>query len=260
MATCKNCSFEFDGKFCPQCGQKAKTKRITTKTVWEEVRKSLVHYDQGFFYTMLQLLRRPGHAVRDYLEGKRVNHMKPVKFMIWTTALNFLIFHFLGLDQAMMQTLQEKQGNNKLGMEFSRYIFDHPSLVLLLLIPNIALFSWLFFRRSGYNYAEHFVLNAFLMGEVSLIGVISNPVYKLIGYDSNPTMFYASTAVQMVVWVSYMGWGYTQFFQPRRKWTGWLKSVLALLSGYFLLIIVVSILVGLFVALFWPWIKPFVVQ
>ena len=82
MTTCKNCVFEFEEKFCPQCGQKAKTKRITTKTVWEEVRRSMIHYDSGFFFTMLQLLRRPGHAIREYLEGKRTMHFKPVKFML----------------------------------------------------------------------------------------------------------------------------------------------------------------------------------
>ncbi|MCK6693727.1 MAG: DUF3667 domain-containing protein, partial [Thermoanaerobaculia bacterium] len=88
-----------------ECGQKAKTKRITTKTVWEEVRKSVIHYDQGFSYTVLQLLRRPGHAIREYLEGKRVNHIKPVKFLLWSTAINFLVFHLLGLDAEMINSI-----------------------------------------------------------------------------------------------------------------------------------------------------------
>ena len=205
-------------------------------------------------------MRRPGHAIRDYLDGKRVNHIKPVKFMLWATALNFLVFHLLGLDQAMMQKIQEQQSHNKFGMEFTQYIFDHPALMMLLLIPNIALFSWLYFRRSGYNYAEHFVLNSFLMGEVSLIGLVSNPMYKVIGYDSNSSTFLISTLVQLVVWVGFTCWGYTQFFQPKRKWLGWIKTVLALLSGYFLLLIVITILVSLFVALFWPWVKPLFVQ
>lgn len=257
MATCKNCSFEFDSKYCPNCGQKAKTKRITLKTVWEEVRKSLVHYDSGFFYTTLQLLRRPGHTIREYLDGKRISHMKPVKFMLWATALNFLVFHLLKLDELMMNRIEEQQANNKLSIEISRYIFDHPALIMLFMIPNIALFSWLYFRRHGYNYAEHVVLNAFLMGEISLIGTAMNPVYKLLGYGTNPNIFYTSTIIQMAIWMSFTCWGYTQFFQTRRWWVTWLKGILAILSGYFLLIILMSIMVSLFIIAFWPLVKPF---
>lgn len=255
MTVCKNCAFEFTGKFCPDCGQKAKTKRITLKTVWEEVRKSVVHYDQGFTYTVLQLFRRPGHAIREYLEGKRVNHVKPVKFLLWATALNFLVFHLVGLDTQMINTLSERQGQNKLSMQVTQYIFDHPALMTLLMIPNIAFFSWLYFRKQAYNYAEHFVLNAYLMGMVSLFGVASNPALKLIG--TAKSAFSIQTGIVAFLWIGYTGWAYVQFFQPpQKKWRTWLKALFTILSGYVMLIIVISILIALTLAVFWPWIKP----
>jgi hypothetical protein len=256
MMVCKNCAFEFEGKYCPDCGQKAKTKRITTKSVLEEVRKSLVHYDQGFFFTMLQLLRRPGHTIREYLEGKRAMHVKPVKFLLWTTALNFLVFHLVGLDTEMINSMAERQVQNKFSVKFTQYIFDHPAIMLFLMIPNIALFSWLYFRRQAYNYAEHFVLNAYLMGMVSLFGVISNPVLKLIG--PMQSLFSVKIGIVSLIWIGYMGWGYVQFFQPpKKKWWTWLKALLAVFSGYLMLIIVISVLIATVVALFWPWLKPY---
>lgn len=251
--TCKNCSTEFEGKFCPGCGQKGKTKRITNKAVWEEVRSKLIHYDSGFLFTVWQLARRPGYAIREYLDGKRVMHVKPVKFLLWSTALNFLVFHLLGLDTQMAQALQNGQ-NGKIGMKFTQYIFEHPAIMIFLMIPNIALCSWLYFRRKGYNYAEHFVLNAYLMGEVSLFGVISNPVVKLMGTANS--VFDLKMLALMGIWVLYFGWGYVQFFQPeRRKWLTWLKGILVVLSGYILLIIVISLLIALGLFLFGPWLK-----
>lgn len=183
-------------------------------------------------------------------------HFKPVKFMLWTTALNFLVFHLVGMDADMMNSLSEQQAQNKFSMMVSQYIFDHPAIMIFLLIPNIALFSWLYFRRKGYNYAEHFVLNAYLMGEVSLFGVVTNPLLKLLG--TGQSAFYTKIGVQMVIWFVFMGWSYVQFFHtPRRKWLTWLKSFLAVVSGYFMLLIVISVLVALTIALFWPWLKPF---
>ena len=257
MAVCKNCAFEFTGKFCPECGQKAKTKRITLKSVWEEVRKSVIHYDQGFSYTVLQLLRRPGHAIREYLEGKRVNHIKPVKFLLWTTALNFLVFHLVGMDTEMINALSKQQGQNKFSAGFAQYIFDHPAILIFLMIPNISLFSWLYFRKQAFNYAEHFVLNAYLMGMVSLFGIISNPALKLAGPAHS--VFSIKMGLVSLIWIGYMGWGYVQFFQPlEKKWWTWLKAVLAIFSGYLMLILITSVLITLVIVLFWPWVKPFI--
>lgn len=261
MTRCKNCAFEYEGKFCPQCGQKAKTKRITNRSVLEEVRRSLIHYDRGFAYTVIQLFRRPGHTVREFIEGKRVMHVKPVKFMLWATALNFLVFHLVGLDKDLIQALVANQ--NAMGhpsqpaiqTQFSQYIFNHPSILMFLMIPNIAFFSWLFFRRRGYNYAEHFVLNAYLMGEVSMFGIALNPVSKYLG-GINGAFFYLKIGLQSLIWIGYMCWGYTQFFQPQKKWQGWAKSILSILFGYLLLLLVISILVALFIIVFWPWIEP----
>lgn len=262
MTTCKNCSTEFEGKHCPQCGQRAKVKRITNQSVMEEIKERVLHINQGFFFTFLELVRRPGQAIREYIEGKRIVHFKPVKFLIWTTALNFLVFHMLSLDRDIMNALAEQQGTvqsegaKAFQAKFTQYVFDHPAIIIFLLIPNIALFSWLYFRKYGYNYAEHFVLNAYLMGEVSLFGLVMNPLSKLAG--SEQSIFFAKTAVSVLLWVGYVGWGYTGFFQPqRRKWLCWLKAVLAVISGYFMLIIVFSILTALFIVLFWQWVKAY---
>lgn len=257
MVTCKNCSTEFEGKHCPVCGQRAKVKRITNQYVMEEVRDRVLRYDQGFLFTVLQLLRRPGHAIREYIEGKRVAYTKPIKFMIWATALNFLIFHFLGLDEDMVQAIKTdgaSSGAQAFQVKFTQYLFDHPAIIMLLMIPNIALFSWLYFRKRGYNYAEHFVLNTYLMGEVSLLGLLTNPMIKFFGGTQDN--LHLKITLASLVWLVYVGWAYVGFFRPeRRKWLYWLKAVLAVLSGYVAMLLLVSVLTALLVIAFWPMLK-----
>ena len=255
MTTCKNCAFEFEGKFCPKCGQKAKTGRITIRQVINEARQHFIHFDQGFLYTIRELVTRPGHTIREYIEGKRVHHIKPVKFMFWATAINFLILHFVGLDQEIMQKIAAQQPvehskANMMSQKLGGFIFDHPSVLLFLMIPAIAFCSWLLFRRRGYNYAEHFVASAFLMGEISLASVFTIPVSKFLNSISSTTL--PMTLFAVAIWVGYFGWTYGQLFPSKnRVWT-WIKGGLAILLGYLLLILLIGMLTTAIIIFFRP--------
>lgn len=262
MIVCKNCAHEFEGKFCPQCGQKAKTKRITNKQVFNEARQRIFHYEQGFWYSSKELLIRPGHTIREYLEGKRVKHIKPVKFMFWASAISFLLFHLIGLDKDMAQKISEQQGaSNPIGQQLSQKIFqvftDHPAIMMFGMIPLIASWSWVLFRRRGYNYAEHFVLNTFLMGELSLASIITLPISKLLGSISTTTL--PMTLFSVSLWVVYFSWAYSQFFQQRTIGI-WLKGGLAILLGYLFMIILISILTVVVVIFFRPQLEAWIMN
>ncbi len=261
MTVCKNCTTEFEGKFCPQCGQKAKTKRITTKQVFSEARQRIFHYEQGFWYTSKALLTRPGHAIREYLEGKRVRHIKPIKFMFWASAISFLLFHFSGLDKEMMEKLAEQQAASPIGQQLSQKVFqtftDHPAIMMFCMIPMIAFWSRVLFRRKGYNFAEHFVLNTFLMGELSLASIVTMPISMFINRFADTTL--PMTLFSVGIWVVYFSWAYTQFFQRRNTGT-WLKGGLAILLGYFFVIFFIAILTALAVIFFKPQLEAWIMN
>ena len=48
MISCKNCSTEFEGKFCSNCGEKAKAARISFPQILNDIRSYIIHFDQGF--------------------------------------------------------------------------------------------------------------------------------------------------------------------------------------------------------------------
>lgn len=255
MNTCKNCSFEFEGKFCPKCGQKSKTGRITIRQVFNEARQHFIHFDQGFLYTIRELALRPGHSIREYIAGKRVKHVKPVKFMFWATAINLLVMHLLRLDEDILKKVAEQQQTNnpkanEMSQKLSGFIFEHPSILLFSMIPVIAVCSWLFFRRRGYNYAEHFVVSAYLMGEISLAAVVTAPISKFLNNISTTTA--PMTLFAVAIWVVYFGWAYGQLFPSGNKFWTWIKGALSVFLGYLLLLILISIFAAVLVIFFKP--------
>src|SRR5882757_2952307 len=92
--SCLNCEHNYAGKFCPECGQKGHTDRITLASIAHEVPHSVLHLDKGFFYTFKQLLVRPGHSIREYVQGKRVKHYSPIAYLLIMCAASSLMAHF----------------------------------------------------------------------------------------------------------------------------------------------------------------------
>jgi hypothetical protein len=74
--TCKNCHQTYTGNYCNNCGQPADTHKINIHYLWHDIQHGLFHFDKGVTYTAKQLFTRPGHSIREFIEGKRVKHIK----------------------------------------------------------------------------------------------------------------------------------------------------------------------------------------
>ena len=84
---CKNCENEFNGNFCNNCGQKSNTRKINYNYLIEEISNNVFQVHRGIFFTVKELSYRPGHSIREFLNGKRKQHFKPVGFVLITSAL-----------------------------------------------------------------------------------------------------------------------------------------------------------------------------
>ena len=107
---CKNCEAEYQGRFCPNCGQKAKTKRITFRQVMSDLRDQFWHFDKGFLFTIIALVKQPGHTIRDYLAGKRVNYVKPMKYLFWMAAVSIILSTWSDLEGRILKSLAQQRG------------------------------------------------------------------------------------------------------------------------------------------------------
>ncbi|PSD44274.1 hypothetical protein C7E23_04010 [Elizabethkingia anophelis] len=72
---CLNCNEELVGKYCNNCSQPASTHRFSLSHVFKhDFVHGIFHFDKGFFFTIKELFTRPGHSIREYVQGKRVKH------------------------------------------------------------------------------------------------------------------------------------------------------------------------------------------
>lgn len=92
---CLNCNAQVQGRFCHVCGQE----NIETKeSIWQLVSHfvgDLFHFDGKFFSSLRLLMFRPGFLSREYLQGRRMSYINPIRMYIFSSAIFFLIFFML---------------------------------------------------------------------------------------------------------------------------------------------------------------------
>jgi len=93
--TCLNCGAEITGRYCSACGQE----NIEPKqTVWHLIQhffSDVTHFDGKFFVTVKDLFAKPGFLSKEYMIGRRVSYLDPIRMYIFTSAIFFLIFFSL---------------------------------------------------------------------------------------------------------------------------------------------------------------------
>ncbi len=249
---CKRPAGDADRKYCPGCGQPVLAPRIDWKLLAHEFEHVVLDMDRGLFFTLRMLMLRPGRLIRDYLEGRRAGHVKPLWLLMVTAAVVVFLTQYLpspgnavGEFSAGMQTgLGSSQPD-----ETSRAMVDafqsigewvrrHFAAVTLLLLPLEALvFRIAFWRVKGLNYPEWLTIIAFLTAQVFVIW----SCFILIGH-------WFPIAHHATLWVilAYMMFSLMQAFEGYARWKTLLRGLLGygvyLLANLGLLVVATMIL------------------
>lgn len=89
---CQNCDFEFQGHFCPNCGQEvAEFNRPFGFIIYDFV-GNFFAFDTRFFRTFKYLLIRPGFLTIEFFRGRRMSYSPPFRIFVF---LSFVLFLFL---------------------------------------------------------------------------------------------------------------------------------------------------------------------
>ena len=78
---CLNCQNEFQGDYCPHCGQSAATRRFTIKNAFSSTLEVWGMGNRSLPRTLWHLFRRPGIMIGEYIDGKRIPFFPPVKML-----------------------------------------------------------------------------------------------------------------------------------------------------------------------------------
>lgn len=96
--TCKNCHQIYTGHYCNNCGQSAETHKINAHFLWHDIQHGLLHFEKGILYSLKQLFSRPGHSIREFIEGKRVRHFKPLSLVVVLATLYGFMYHYFHIN------------------------------------------------------------------------------------------------------------------------------------------------------------------
>ena len=236
MKTCKNCNEPIEGNYCPNCGRVAELKRIDIHYVINEI-ASVFYAEKGWLYTLINLTIRPGDTIRKYITEDRVRLIKPVMFVIVTSLIYTIVSNFFHIDAEEFQ--QQISGETETMKQFpiieqvTNWMIDNSGYLNLISGFLTAFFMKLFFRKSGYNLCEIFVLCCYLAG----IGTLISSVFFIIqGLTNYPLILIATTITAI-----YHIWGAAQFFD-KKKINSYIKTFLSYFIVYLCTVIILTII------------------
>lgn len=230
--TCKNCGNIFHGNYCNQCGQPAHTHPINAKFVVHDIRHGLFHVDGGLLYSAKQLFLRPGHTVREYIEGKRAKHYKPFSMVIVTASFYGVLYHLLNID--LFKTVNDQDFNHE---HLNGWMAHYYAFITLALIPVFSLASYLMFRRTGYNFTEHMVLNSFYSCQKLAIRIVLLPLFLMVPEPYFRTLVNSFLIVDLLL----MLWTYREFFSTGSPVKVLARTLLSYLIGTLLSGILIAV-------------------
>ena len=179
---CLNCGAALGGDFCSRCGQEASDLHRTVRQLVADVVGDVFSLDTRLLRTLRPLLLQPGELTRDYLAGRRVRQVPPLKIYL-IAALVFFGLVALLPKRVAIRTDSGSASSRPGGISYdfprrfpifdrhlqagaarakaSPYAFNDAVManlprVFFLLLPVFALFLKLLYRQDSY-YLDHLV-------------------------------------------------------------------------------------------------------
>ena len=223
--TCLNCGTEFQGNFCPECGQDAKTSRFTLRFIWSNLFVAILGRDGGIAYTIKNLFTRPGAMIVEILNGKRRKYVSPFPTLFLALTLYVLIFTATGTKNIEIDNLPENldteltvnvgdktteinnnstkakqmiQKGAQLVVDGYHFYLNHYTLCYMLTLPLFVVAARKCYgkeNRKRYNRAEYIVAIVYAMVILVLYRCVINLIYPISPHFYGKMAFYEPIAI-----------------------------------------------------------------
>lgn len=180
--TCRNCGETLLGAFCWRCGQEAADFHRPLRSLAADFFDNVLNLDSKLLRTIGPLLFRPGWLTREYLAGRRVPYVRPLKLYLIAALIAFGVLALFPervvrvvhdpparegrrSDPARL-TVRTQPPNwleRKFGKaleepeEFAETLTANLPRTFFLLLPVFALLLKLLYPRRGILYLDHMV-------------------------------------------------------------------------------------------------------
>jgi hypothetical protein len=85
-----NCGNIVGERFCTHCGQENLEPKETVGHLVRHFFEDITHFDGKFFTTIKDLIVKPGFLTREYVTGRRVAYLNPIRMYIFISAVFFI--------------------------------------------------------------------------------------------------------------------------------------------------------------------------
>jgi hypothetical protein len=191
--------------------------RIDGKYIWSEI-SSVFSFQKGIFYTIRELLFRPGKTVNEFLNHDRKRLVKPIMFVVFSSFLFIIsqkIFEF--------HTGSAPDDIDSKGIQKS-YEWVNANFGIVNVILGVFISFWirLFYLKSNFNIYEIFVLVFFSIGIENITFTIFGILESVIGLDFSNLAYLTA--------LLYSTWAIGNFFNRKSFWS-YFKGLLAYILG-----------------------------
>ena len=239
---CLNCGtiLTADDNFCPNCGQKTNTHRLTLGHIFHEFFHSFTHADKGFLALLGELAVRPGKVAREYVAGKRKKYFNPFTFFVLILGIFVLannVFHPHGVppqpNPNVIRQIPTEEGRQRYltmmnrSANATKFTQKNGNILAMIALPLFTLITWTFYGRRGYNFAEILVANMLFIAFANLL--ITLLVYPWLGQVVGKPIYFYAVGGMLLVQVLYIGWAQYQFFrftQPAAIFLTWFTTLI----------------------------------
>ncbi len=94
LTHCENCGAELQGHWCAQCGQPAIEYRRSFRYVVSDLLNEFLNWDSKFFTTIALLILKPWRLTNEFLAGKRVRYVNPLRLYLLASILFFFAVNY----------------------------------------------------------------------------------------------------------------------------------------------------------------------
>src|SRR5437867_9402139 len=94
LTHCEDCGAQLQGHWCGQCGQAAVDYRRSFRHVVADVLDSFLNWDSKFFATIALLIFKPWRLTNEFLAGKRVCYVNPLRLYLLASILFFFAVNY----------------------------------------------------------------------------------------------------------------------------------------------------------------------
>ena len=94
LTHCENCGARLSGPYCSQCGQAAIDYRRSFGHVLVDVLNEFLNWDSKFFATIALLILKPWRLTNEFLAGKRVRYVHPLRLYLLASILFFFAVNY----------------------------------------------------------------------------------------------------------------------------------------------------------------------